>query len=46
MVTRAHAAWTGRVDVRLGLESDYFPGVEGWLEKLHASRPFTYILGV
>ncbi|MGC1480046.1 MAG: hypothetical protein WA771_06060, partial [Chthoniobacterales bacterium] len=37
--------WAGRVDVRLGLESDYYPGVEPWLEKLHARQPLHHVLG-
>src|SRR5690606_4055709 len=37
--------WEGEVDVRLGLESDYLPGLEGWLEKLHAREPLSYVLG-
>jgi len=45
MVARARAAWEGRVDVRLGLESDYYPGVESWLEKLHARVPLHHVLG-
>ncbi|HEY5793325.1 MAG TPA: histidinol-phosphatase, partial [Chthoniobacterales bacterium] len=45
MVARARAAWLGRVDVRLGLESDYYPGVEPWLEKLHARVPLHHVLG-
>ena len=45
MVQRARAAFAGRVDVRLGLESDYYPGVEPWLEKLHARVPLHYVLG-
>lgn len=45
MVARARAAWEGRVDVRLGLESDYYPGVEPWLEKLHARAPLHHVLG-
>lgn len=45
MVERAREAWAGRVDVRLGLESDYVPGMEGWLEKLHNMAEFHYILG-
>ena len=45
MVERARAAWADRVDVRLGLESDYYPGVEPWLEKLHARVPLHYVLG-
>ena len=45
LVDRARQAWAGRVDVRLGLESDYAPGMEGWLEKLHRRAEFHYILG-
>lgn len=45
MVDRARAAWEGRVDVCLGLESDYAPGMESWLEKLHARESFHHILG-
>jgi len=32
-------------EVRLGMESDFFPGMEGWLEQLHARAEFDYILG-
>lgn len=45
MVARAREAFAGRVDVRLGLESDYYPGVEPWLEKLHARVPLHHVLG-
>ena len=45
MVARAREEWAGRVDVRLGLESDYYPGVEPWLEKLHAKAPLHHVLG-
>lgn len=45
LVERARLAWEGRVDVRLGLESDFAPGMEEWLEKLHARAPFNYVLG-
>jgi histidinol-phosphatase (PHP family) len=45
MVARARAAFAGRVDVRLGLESDFYPGVEPWLEKLHARVPLHHVLG-
>lgn len=37
--------WADRMDVLLGLESDYVPGMEGWLEKLHTEAEFHYILG-
>jgi histidinol-phosphatase (PHP family) len=45
LVARAREEWAGRVDVRLGLESDYYPGVEPWLEKLHARVPLHHVLG-
>jgi len=45
IIARARAAWLGRVDVRMGLESDYYPGVESWLEKLHARYPLHHVLG-
>lgn len=32
-------------EVRLGLESDFFPGMEGWLADLHTRADFHYILG-
>lgn len=32
-------------EVRLGLESDFFPGMEPWLEELHDRADFHYILG-
>jgi histidinol-phosphatase (PHP family) len=45
MVERARQSWAGRVDVRLGMESDYAPGMEPWLEKLHGLADFHHILG-
>ena len=45
LVARARAAFAGRVDVRLGLESDFYPGVERWLEALHARVPLHHVLG-
>lgn len=45
MVERARQAWHGKVDVRLGLESDYMPGIESWLEKLHNMADFHHLLG-
>ena len=45
MVDRARAAYAGRLDVRLGLESDFFPGIEPWLEKLHRRAPLHHVLG-
>ncbi len=45
MVARARREFAGRVDVRLGLESDFYPGVEPWLEQLHACAPLHHVLG-
>jgi histidinol-phosphatase (PHP family) len=45
MVDRARAAWVGLVDIRLGIESDYIPGMEPWLEKLHGMADFNHVLG-
>ena len=45
MVERARQAWVGRIDVRLGLESDFVPGMEPFLEQLHARANLNYILG-
>jgi histidinol-phosphatase (PHP family) len=45
LVAAAREQFAGKVDVRLGLESDYYPGVEPWLEKLHARVPLHHVLG-
>jgi histidinol-phosphatase (PHP family) len=45
LVQATREKWAGRVDVRLGLECDYFPGYEGFLERQVVSAPFDYILG-
>lgn len=45
LVARAREVWAGRVDVRLGLESDFLPGLEKWTEALHQKAEFHYILG-
>lgn len=45
MIAATRARFEGRVDVRLGLESDYYPGVESWLEELHARHPLNHVLG-
>jgi len=45
LVEQTRAQWAGRVDVRLGLESDFMPGLEPWLEKLHARADWDYVLG-
>ena len=45
MVDRARRAYSGEVDVRLGMECDFFPGFEDFLQEQIASQPFHYILG-
>lgn len=45
IVERARCAWVGRVDVRLGLEADYLPGLEPFLEQQLASADFNHVLG-
>jgi histidinol-phosphatase (PHP family) len=45
LVRKTQEAWDGRLDVRLGMECDYVPGMETFLEKLLAYRGFEYILG-
>lgn len=45
LVERARRAMEGQVEVRLGLECDYMPGLEDWIEKQIASAPLEYVLG-
>lgn len=45
LVARTREEFAGRVDVRLGLESDFFPGIEAWTERLHARVPLHHVLG-
>ncbi len=45
LIAATREAFAGKVDVRLGLESDFYPGVEPWLEKLHARVPLHHVLG-
>ncbi len=45
MVDRCRNAFAGELEVRLGIESDYFPGYEGWIEKLHQRADFHHCLG-
>lgn len=45
MVREAAEKWRGRVDVLLGLESEYVPGFEGWIEELHGRAHFHHVLG-
>jgi histidinol-phosphatase (PHP family) len=45
MIGRCRDAFAGELEVRLGIESDYFPGYEGWIEKLHQRAEFHHCLG-
>ena len=45
LIIAARDAYAGRVDVRLGLESDFYPGVEPWLTELHQRYPLHHVLG-
>lgn len=45
LIAETTAQWSGRLDVRAGIESDYFPGFESWLEKLHSSAQLHHVIG-
>ncbi len=45
LVAKTREEWLGRVDVRLGLEADFFEGCEAYLEKQLASADFHFVLG-
>lgn len=45
LIAHTREQFADRLDVRVGLESDFFPGVEKWLENLHARRPLHHVLG-
>ncbi|MDA1055060.1 MAG: PHP domain-containing protein, partial [Planctomycetota bacterium] len=45
LVAQTRDEWSGRVDVRLGLEADYFAGFEAWLERQLKAAEFHYVLG-
>ena len=45
MVARAAAAYAGQLDIRLGMETDFFPGMEWWAEKLNERCDFHHVLG-
>jgi len=45
LVARTREEWRGKVDVRLGMEFDYIPGMENWIETLMKRAPFQYRLG-
>lgn len=45
LVAKATDQFRGRVDVRLGLEADYFEGYESYLEKQLSGADFHFVLG-
>lgn len=45
IIAATREKYAGKLDVRLGLESDFYPGIEPWLEKLHARVPLSHVLG-
>ena len=45
MIARCRERFAGELEVRLGIESDYFPGHEDWIEKLHRRADFHHCLG-
>ena len=45
LVAATGEEWRGRVDVRLGLEADYFEGHEKYVEKQLQSADFHFVLG-
>ncbi|TWU33183.1 Histidinol-phosphatase [Novipirellula aureliae] len=45
MVKQATDKWAGKVDVRLGIEADYFEGYERFLENQLQSADFQYVIG-
>ena len=45
IVQRAADAFKGKLDIRLGIESEYFPGCEEYIASLHQRADFHYVLG-
>jgi len=45
LIDEVRSLYAGQVDVRLGLESDYFPGLEPWLRELHSRAGLNFVLG-
>ncbi|WP_345686163.1 histidinol-phosphatase [Novipirellula caenicola] len=45
LVETTRNEWAGRIDVRLGLEADYFEGHEAYVEKQLRSADFQFVLG-
>lgn len=45
MVTAAREAMAGKLEVRLGLEADFHPGTERWVEEVLNAFEWDYVLG-
>lgn len=45
LIQQARDEWAGRIDVRMGLEADYFEGYETYLEKQLSASEFHFVLG-
>ena len=45
LVQRAAEVYAGRLDVRVGMEMDFFPGMEWWVERLNERCEFHHVLG-
>jgi len=45
LVQRAADAFKGKLDIRLGIESEYYPGCEEYITALHQRADFHYVLG-
>ena len=45
MIRKTRENFAGRLDVRVGLESYYYPGVEPWLQNLHQRHQLHNVLG-
>lgn len=45
LVDEVAREFEGQLEVRLGMESDWFPGMEDWLTELHQKADFDFILG-
>jgi histidinol-phosphatase (PHP family) len=45
IVQRARETWAGKVDVRLGIECDFMPGMEEWWREFLPQSPLNHVLG-
>ncbi len=44
-VLAARETFQGRLEVRLGLEADFHPGTERWVEEILGAYPWDYVIG-